>query len=394
MVSIILAKNCESKKACGKSQYRTISLIDLIKKIANSDDSQALFEFHNNRSVFSFNNGPSLVLIEYLIELRESVLRGGSKSFNLFEVADMAYDLTKEKFTNLPTHPKPKSSPIGENVEKMKRKGPDCRLYYRAYLKRCAKTFNEKSPDGEIMKELQAAKIMQGLVRRQFYYSLLEAERKLKNPFRSRYNWNVNGGTITVYLPVAVKGLKRRKWLEERFESANPLKKGERERIQGIINREFLNERIVEIENVQNLADEKHCFGYWKENETEVTLAEVVAEEKAENIEKLRPTIKALGKEKLKQLILRVFDEIRDADYSDGKLARNFGLSRATYSRFCGSKWHGKESTIPALWMNTAQVLSQNPAFKEMLNETGFRAQVQNTLKRGRQHNGERIERK
>lgn len=369
------------------SRYHSLSLVDLIKKIADSDDSQALYEFHNNRSAFIYNNGPPLVFVEYLNELRKSIIRGGSTSFNVLQTADKVYDLTLEKFINLPTSSKPGHSASRKNDGTLKQNGPDCRLYYRAYLKRCAKSFNKKPPEGELEKEIRATKILQGLVRRQFLFSLLEAERG-QNLFRSRYNWNVNGGTLTVYLPVIIKRLERRKWLEENIENPDPLRKGERERIQAIINRTFINQRIVQIEDAQNLSDEKNCPSYWEGNGSKQSLAKVVAEEKADNIEKQRPTIKALGREKLKQLILRVFDEIRYSDYSDGKLAQDFALSKPTFSRFAGSKWKKNGHCVPDLWRNTAKVLSKNPLFEEMA--AGYEDQISYVLRRNEQHENNR----
>ena len=384
MGTIILSKNDGRQTAYGKeSDYRSLFLVDLIKEIADRSDLQALDEFHNNRPVFSYNHGPPMVLVEYLTELRESVLRGGSTGSNALEAGDMAYDLTLEKFTNLPTSPKSGHLANKKNDEKLKRKGPDCRLYYRAYLKKYAKSFNNRPPDGELEKEILAAKIMQGLVKRQFYYSLLEAERGM-NPFRSRYNWKVNGGTLTVYLPVAIKGVDRRKWLEKNIKNPNPFQKEEREKIQAIINRNFVNHRMVQIEDAQNLADQKNSSSYWPGDDPEPSLEEVVAVEKSDNIEKQRPAIKALGKEKLKQLILCIFDEIRDTDYSDGKLAQDFGVSKSTLSRFAGSHWNEKKNSLPDLWRNTAKILSENRAFEEMARD--FQKQIRGSLERDKRH--------
>ena len=225
---------------------------------------------------------------------------------------------------------------------------------------------------------------MQGLVRRQFYLALLEIKRQL-NPFRSRYDWKVSGGgTLTLYLPVAIKGLERRTWLEENIENPDPSREGERERIQSIINRAFINHRIVQLEDAQNIADEKPRSSHWPDDGSEPSLAEVVAEEKAHNIKKQRPAVKELGTEKLKQLILRIFDEIRDTDYSDGKLAHDFGLSKGTFSRFAGSKWYKKETSLPDLWRNTAKILAQDPAF-EGISKT-FQKQIQGTIERDKRN--------
>ena len=92
-----------------------------------------------------------------------------------------------------------------------------------------------------------------------------------------------------------------------------------------------------------------------------------------------------LGKKRFKQLILRIFENIKSGEYSDEKLARDFGLSKATFSRFAGSQWHKKETPIPDLWLNTAKVLSQNSTFKKVTKETGFLKQVKATIEKGTQ---------
>ena len=79
------------------------------------------------------------------------------------------------------------------------------------------KSFKEKRPNGQLEEEDRAAKALQYHVRRQFYLSRLEAERKL-SPFRSRYYWNIKGEKICVWLPVSLKDRKRRLWLENNID--------------------------------------------------------------------------------------------------------------------------------------------------------------------------------
>jgi hypothetical protein len=85
----------------------------------------------------------------------------------------------------------------------------------------------------------------------------------------------------------------------------------------------------------------------------------------------------------LKRLILRIFKDLSGGKYEDKKVARRFGLSKATFSRFAGSRWLTTQSAVPDLWRNTAEVLSTHPIFKEVAINTGFWEQVQSALKRG-----------
>ena len=81
-------------------------------------------------------------------------------------------------------------------------------------------------------------------------------------------------------------------------------------------------------------------------------------------------------------MVQYVFNKIVEDDYHDIEVAKIFGLSKATFSRFAGSRWNVSKQHIPDLWLNTAQVLSIHPDFKEAALEAGVWKQVENTLSR------------
>lgn len=371
----------------GKTWYRRLSLVDLIKEIVDKIDPQALEEFHNNRTLFRYTDRPPLTFIWYLNELRESAARREWPGINTLDVAYEAYDLTLDKFSNLPGATIPSTSSRDKNGRDVKQNGPDCRLYFTAFVKRVAKSFEEEPPEGEFEAETRAAKIMQGLVRRHFYLSLLEGERK-SDPFWSRYYWEVKGCKICLWLPVYLKGRERREWLEKNLDNPNPLGGRERQRIQAIISRALVKERLIPISEA-SVADNDELTVWPRTKESPgIPLAEVVAEEKARNIQHQRRSIKSLGKKTLKQLILRIFNDLSYGEYKDGKVAKQFGLSKATFSRFAGSQWLETESAMPDLWLNTAQVLSEHPTFKEVAKKAGVWQQVEITLEKGTQRRG------
>lgn len=371
-----------------KARYRNFSLVKLIKRIVDKSDRHALQELHNNRTLFRFNGGPPLLFADFLNELRESTAKRGWSAPNAFEVAEKAYDLTVDKFTNFPR--KNKSLPAKKKiVRKMKRKGADCRLYLKAFLDRVASSFAAKSPESQMEEETRAAMIMQGLVRRHFYLSFLEAVRNT-NPFWSRYNWRVRGGTICIWLPVSLKGQERRPWLEKNIDDPDPLRSGESERIQSIIGRKLVRERFVSFSTDTYTSNEENLLPCSDSGETfGESLAGAVAKEKARNLRRQRPSIRALGKRRLKKLVLRIFEDLNCGEYEDRKIARDFGLSKATFSRFAGSRWLSTESAIPDLWQNTAEILSTHPIFKEVAIDTGVWEQVQSALKRAAPQYGE-----
>jgi hypothetical protein len=106
-------------------------------------------------------------------------------------------------------------------------------------------------------------------------------------------------------------------------------------------------------------------------------LDQFVAQEKVDCISRQRRSIQQLGAENLKAMILKIFGDLRKEEYNDGEIAKLFGLSKATFSRFAGSRWRkGSERTVPDLWANTAQVIARHDLFAEAAVEAGFSRQV------------------
>jgi hypothetical protein len=364
-------------KSTKRSWYRNLPLVKVVKKIVEKNDRHALEEFHNHRTLFTYGDRPPMLFTDYVNELRKSTANRTWLAPNALELADNAYDLTIDKFNNLPRRVKNKRSTI------MKQTKTDCRLYFKAFLDRVARSLKIDPPGNQIEEEARAAMTMQGLVKRHFSLSRLEAERKA-NPFWSRYNWRIKGATICVWLPVSLGGMERRAWLVKNINNPNPKRESERERIQSIIYQKLVKEIYVSIEKADDFPNEEKLPPSSDSGETfGISLAEVVAEEKARNISQQRPSIKALGEEKLKLLILRIFNDISSGKYEDGKVARDFSLSEATFSRFAGSEWDREGSNIPDLWLNTAEVLSTHPTLKEVAVSTGVWKQVQTTLEMG-----------
>jgi hypothetical protein len=272
----------------------------------------------------------------------------------------------------------------------MKRIGPDSRLYFNAFIKYIDRSFIKKPPKDQFEKETRAAWAMQGLVNRQFYYSLLEAKRSI-DPFWTRYYWNINGHTICVWLPVTIEGKKRRSWLERNIKNPDPGRNGERNRVQASINRLLVREQIVPINEAARIPNDTEN-PIWEEPGISFkdSLANVVAEEKAKNIKQQRRTIRALGKPKLRKLILQIFESISHDDYQDSIIAKSFSLSKATFSRFAGSRWPNTDSSVPDLWRNTAQVLKDHHIFRQVAKDTGFWEQVITTVDRSAFHKKKR----
>jgi hypothetical protein len=370
---MIIKSTDNSSQQKGSSFYRRLSLIELITRIVEKDDRRALEEFHNHRTVFYVKDEQQpLRFIEYLEILRDRATKRGRPSQNSFEIAEKAFDITVDKFNNLPGDTKLYESKGKKSDRLVKQKGPNCRFYFKAFLNHLNTSPMANPPTGELEKEVRAVKAMQGLVKRHFCLSLLEAKRRI-NPLWSRYYWNVNGRKICVWLPVGLKGSNRKRWLENNISEPDPVRPGERQRIQVIINRKMPRKSVVSFDDTIDFKSKKNTdqLTDWENNVGE-SLAKVVAEEKAANIHKQRRSIRKLGKTKLKKMILQIFGDISCDDYRDSEIAKDFGLTKGTFSRFAGSRWNQTGSSIPDLWRNTAHVLIDHPIFKQVVKDTGF----------------------
>ena len=131
--------------ATSESRYRNLSLVKLVKKIVDKGDRLALEEFHNNRTLFRYSGGPPLRFIDYLNELRESAGKRVWAAPNALEVADKAYDLTIDKFNNLPGKKKPSRKGKRKPDGNMKRKGTDCRLYFNGLPQESSQVLRDRA---------------------------------------------------------------------------------------------------------------------------------------------------------------------------------------------------------------------------------------------------------
>jgi hypothetical protein len=357
------------------TNYRSLSLLDLGELIKEQGNSAAMKEFLN-RTCFHSTERPRLRCTEYLDSLRNWASRNRSRSSKSFETADKAYDMTLDKFTNIPP-----AASLGRT--NMKPSGPDCRLYWGAFLDHVKKEFKKDPPAGQLDAEKRTAVFLQRFVRRHYFLSLLEAERNA-NEFWSRYNWRVGNRSIIVWLPRFLRGAERRQWLEKNIRDPDPDSPRERERIQAVIGKKWGTMAFVQMQDnigtdpTDDIID--GISGSWRFRET---LSRTVAEEKSAGIENQRRSIRQLGKKKLKQLILRIFEDLESDAFQNQQVAQDFGLSKATFSRFAGSKWQSSGTdTIPDLWLNTAQVLASNKNFKEAAIQAGIYKDVEKILKK------------
>jgi len=351
-----------------RDRYRRLPLIDLMRLIAYGSDREALRELHENRTAFREASGRRVRLVEYLAHLRVTARTDCGRTIAT-TLTDEATDLTLDKFLNMPR-------PLEDTVvpgRALQHVGPDCRCYYKACVENVAKTTADATVTPIEMEALSAVQL-QNLVSRHFWLSYRECLRR-RNPLDSRYAWSVRGGTLSVSLPVSLHGSQRRAWLEANVEAPDASRTGERGRVQEIIDARLGRPRVISLDDAS-----LEATPFARETSTEVgasngqpwDLAGVVAREKVALIDHLAPTIRGLGPAALEALIRDIFRRAAEKDCSEAELARRYGLSKATFSRFAGGRWQeDPQRKIPVLWANTASVVRMHPAFAEAAQSAG-----------------------
>jgi hypothetical protein len=360
--------------------YLQLSLLKLAELIVHENDRRALHEVHENRRVFYDDSKRPLRLVEFVDRLRQAELSWQWCGGNV-EVLDKAYDLTISKFSNLP----PKHR--GERGDFLKKERPDCRYYFKAFIKHVSAKGALETLESELQRERTSARLLQNLVIRHFYLSCLECRRSVQKLAR-RYVWKVNGDALPVWLPLDIPSKRSRAWLEANVVDVDPRRPGERERVQAIVDRLAIRRRILSLnaENGIEAVTRVECSSSSGEDGVSIEdLAEAVAGEKVRKIRSQRPAIQKLGASKLRHLILHVFDDLAAGSYEPGRIADKAGLSRATMSRFAGSRWSGRlggtvQVTVPDLWSNTAKTLAADDRFMSVVQSAGLAGRIEKVL--------------
>lgn len=354
--------------------FRTASLLQLVTLIVEDGSREALHELHQYRTVFRRGETQRLRLAEFLDQLRRDAQarrRAGEGTI----ILDGAYDLTLDKFSNLPG----RGAPTDKSRAGLgRKKGPDCRRYFAAFLKFAQGMSAVPSEDGEAEREARLADLLQRLVHKHFYLSCLECRRQFQRLAR-RYAWRVGSKTLSIWMPADFTAERCRTWLATNIDDVDARRAHERGRVQGIVDARLGWRRLL------SLSAPDETEETWAASASQARtpgalggrhLAELVAQEKARRLACQRPAIRALGRAKLIAMIRRIFGDLEADAYRDSVVARVFGLSKATLSRFAGSHWPRNTGTnrtaaIPDLWRNTAHVVAAHPDFVDAAEEAG-----------------------
>lgn len=355
-------------------EYRRTSLVELLRALSVSEvrDVRALHELHGNRRVFVWAGCQRLLLPEFLEQLRQQIEDRTTASSLPHAVVEEAYDHTIAKFSNF-------KSLVGANEEGeysgVKFAGVDCRHYYRALLKLLENESLGVHLSTELREESVAAIVFQRFVIKQFWRSVREAQRNA-DPAFSRYVWRLPEGSLTLWMPKALKQRERPAWLEKNVKEVDLRRSGELERVQTFIDECWgRNGRVPFEEIAEVLGEPPELLMEATEGAVPVAgFASALATEKSSNIGRLQPAIRVLGKGRVRQLVQRIVKDVVEGHYSQAKVATDFGLSEGTLSRFAGQKWNDRSIgglAIPVLWRNLAAVISRNDNFVQAARNAG-----------------------
>jgi len=291
-----------------------------------------------------------------------------------------------DKFRNLPREGGLRRRSRRKKRPRVKQNGPDCRYYFQAFLDHMAKTMSSRKRTSQLEQDALAARSLQALVFRHYWWSCLECARR-GNPRVRRYRWSVDGRGLSIWMPKSMTGNDCQAWLADNVEDPAPDRPGERERIQALVDDRLGPQAVVAHDDAGYATSVTDTLCAWSApHDVSVHgLATAVAEEKATNIESQRDAVRDLGKRKLKRMILAVFEGLAGNGDKDGAIARKFGLNKSTFSRFAGSRWGElPDRAIPDLWFNTAMTLAANPRFVEAARDAGVWESVQQVVRNTR----------
>ena len=370
--------------------YGRMSIVELSQRIALGGDRQALDEFHQRRTPFRASDGAKMRLVEFIESLRTDPMRTSRKHNRIPDITlEEAGSLCLDKFINLPDGDTTDRAREPAAGPRRRTRGPDCRNYFRGFLKRMENVRQDLAPLSQIEEERIAAEQFQKHIVKHFGLSLKECLRS--TPGASRYHWKTAEGVrITLWMPRWMNGRQRREWLEENIDLDRV--DGDRERIQRIVNERLdrgghlsFNETVTKIPPGSSAPPPWSALRMIS-NEG---LAQYVAHEKTSppQFDRLRPAVRRLGRAEVRKLVLRIFEDLDCERYQVSEVAHDYGLSLSALSRFAGPRWGRGDrcreaGSIPDLWSNLAQVLASIPVFKEACRQAGLWKDVEHILEK------------
>ena len=341
-------------------RYSRLSTVELAELVVENSDAAALKELAEKRKLI-FYKDKWISLLEFIDRLTKFKFRfkyAFGTEIEIEDITSQAKGILYARFTNL----------FGDG-------GPDCRNQYRAFLYQIRGFGEDSNSYYRLERERFAGKKLRSLVFKHFKHCLLEANREA-NEFFSRYTWRAEKLEIELKRPVWISTKEFRTWLEENTKDFRLESREARTRIQDKIYQAFGRGGFHPLEDAALEADEPE-----KPVSTVNVLARLVADKKVAEFKSLRPTIRFLGKKKVKKLVVKILDGLTQGGYKDADITEEFGLLKPTLSRFAGSRWgKGKDSSVPDLWRNVAEVAAGDARFTEAIVGQGLKGIIERIL--------------
>ncbi|NUM53452.1 MAG: hypothetical protein HUU46_07400 [Candidatus Hydrogenedentes bacterium] len=364
--------------------YAGMSLLALLMAITWLGDRDALSELIHYRTIFQFGTQRSLLLLDFISRLvGDRMDHARNRTTELWE---RAHDSTVMKFTSTVAFCETEESKKGKkeeadeedaDVESRPKWRVDCRLYYRALLNEILCENAVTNARSALETELAAARAFQKFVLRQLNFAYLEACRKA-DPFVSRYTWHIDGrGSLTVRLPKYLHGKDRKPWLERNVDDPDPQRPGERDRIQAIIREKLPIPRFCSMEKNAYTTVRSQLPGADDKLEKAMrpNMVDCVAKKTAESLDRQRNAIRKLGNQDLEALVKALLENALSGERTLESIAAEFGVSKATLSRFFGRDWSkgdkGVDTKVPDLVRIVAAIVSSDEVFMEVAAEAG-----------------------
>ena len=362
--------------------------VEIVRRIVEDSDRLALGVLLERRRLFRLKEDPPLLLSEFLMKLRDRLAPPQCFDIGRGNLADCTYDLTLAKFSSFPNQliKTTKSNECSLFATKV-----DCRYYYRAFLNMVQQLIDRGKIKTQLQEETYAGKVLQNLVYNNFFKSKKECKRH--TPFSVRYTWNVNGRIFYLWYPSHMTARKFREWLEENIKDINhKYHAKEQGRIQTLINENLEWGYHISMDGSDDYKtsgmeiSDAHSLLELHESQVFVNkLANEVAQKKVRNLHRLRPGIKKLGQKAVESLISQIFSDLSEGDYKAVRIVEQYGVSKATLSRFAGNNWFeqiggNEDPQIPDLWKNTAEILAGNREFMETVFSSGVVGKLDEVL--------------
>ena len=386
-----------SEEKSGKTRpYTHLPLSELCGLIADSD-MLAMQEFMEHRRPFEIATGERVGFVPYVKLLRKQRL----ETYLRDSLVECAFDLLTDHFTNIPTEEdhdgrQENRQDLGgghqgedcavDNEDEDQPLRIDCRHYYRGYVSQVASDFRKVPPVGEVERELREAEHLRRFVLHQLKYCFKEAPR-MTNPLLNRYEWKMGQKkSLWLWFPKSFGGSRRKKWLEEHVGHPDLSNPWEKERVQDLIDQSLGPQVLVPADG--SIAN--RLAGDLPAPDSTVRKAELkkmrclIADEKAARVNDQRRAIRNLGKKKLRELVLAVLENWDTEEISGKDLARQFGLSPPTLSRFAGKN---RKKGPPDLVVNIACIMKADANFMKAAREAGFLDRVLGAAENGSEEN-------